>query len=462
VGNDAALGTGQLSLSPDNGSTSGSGTILAYGGARTIANAINYPSGTNNSTLIVGGTNNITFTANIDLNGLDNTGNPGSRTITVNNTGATTFSGNLSDSSANAIGFVKNGTGGLYLNGANTFAGVTTNSAGLLAGNGTLAGSVLVTTNASIGAGAATGIGTLTISGNLTLTNANGFFRVNRAGSSSDLVSVGGTLTNYANGTITVTNLGATLQVGDAFALFNKAMSNGAALTVIGGGVAWSNGLAVNGKIVVVTPPDTGVQLTAPASALLAVNITNTITLTNIGPGTALSMIVYDTLPANVKFVSATGGGTTNANAGQVVWTGFNLPANTATNFTLVVNATTVGNATNTAVVASSSIDNSPANNTATSITVVTSIIIPTVPAHISSFTMAGANVVIGGTNGVNGGTYYLLGTTNVATPLNAWTALWTNVVSANGANGAFTFIGTNTVISGSAQQFYILSNTNK
>lgn len=259
VGNDAALGTGQLSLAPDNGSTTGSGTIFAYGGARTIANAVNYPSGTNNSTLIIGGTNSITFTANIDLNGLDNTGNPVSRTFTVNNTGATTFSGNISDSSANAIGFVKNGTGVLYLNGANTFTGVTTNSAaGRLAGSGSLAGSVEVQANAAIGGGTAATIGTLSIGGNLTFENGGGgYFRLNKSnGQTSDRVAVTGLITNFSTGTnIVVTNLGPTLVVGDTFTLFNQAVTNGNTWKVTGGlaaGLGWTNKLAANGTIQVV------------------------------------------------------------------------------------------------------------------------------------------------------------------------------------------------------------------
>jgi len=259
VGNDAALGTGQLSLAPDAGSTSGSGTIFAYGGARTIANAVNYPSGTNNSTLIVGGTNNITFTANIDLNGLDNTGNPGGRTITVNNTGATTFSGNISDSSANAIAFVKNGTGVLYLNGVNTFAGVATNSgAGRLAGSGSLAGSVEVLTNAAMGGGTAAAIGTLSIGGNLTFENGGGgYFRLNKSnGQTSDRVAVTGLITNFSTGTnIVVTNLGPALIAGDTFMLFNQAVTNGSTWKVTGGlaaGLGWTNKLAANGTIQVV------------------------------------------------------------------------------------------------------------------------------------------------------------------------------------------------------------------
>lgn len=282
VGNDAALGTGQLSLAPDSGSTAGStgtGTIFAYGGARTIANAVNYPSGTNNSTLIVAGTNSIAFTANIDLNGLDNTGNPGSRTITVNNTGATTFSGNISDSSANAIAFVKNGTGVLYLNGANTFAGITTNSAaGRLAGSGSLAGSVEVQTNAAMGGGTAAAIGTLSIGGNLTFENGGGgYFRLNKSnGQTSDRVAVTGLITNFSTGTnIVVTNLGPTLVIGDSFTLFNQAVTNGNTWKVTGGlaaGLGWTNKLAANGTIQVVqsyASYSTNISYTVSGSTLI-------------------------------------------------------------------------------------------------------------------------------------------------------------------------------------------------
>ena len=76
----------------------------------------------------------------------------------------------------------------------------------------------------------------------------------------------------------------------------------------------------------------------------------------------------------------------------------------------------------------------------------------------ITSFTLNGANVVISGTNGQAGDAYYLLGSTNLALPLSQWTTVATNVL---GADGAFTFTGTNVVVPGNPQQFYILSNTN-
>jgi uncharacterized repeat protein (TIGR01451 family) len=201
------------------------------------------------------------------------------------------------------------------------------------------------------------------------------------------------------------------------------------------------------------------VLLTGLPSVGLGVNITNTITVTNIGPGTAYGIIVTDSLPANATFINTTGG-TTNANAGQVVWSGFNLAPNSATNFTLSLKAPAGGYVTNTVSVVSSAVDSNLANNTATNVTLVTTVIIPGVSPKIGSFSMVGANVVISGTNGVNGGTYYLLDTTNVARPLVQWVSVATNVVSTNGAaNNAFTFTGTNVV--GGQQLFYILSNTN-
>lgn len=96
-------------------------------------------------------------------------------------------------------------------------------------------------------------------------------------------------------------------------------------------------------------------------------------------------------------------------------------------------------------------------------LTVTNSTIIPTNQPVITGFSLVGGtNVTINATNGQSGGTYYLLGSTNLTTPLNQWAPLATNVIVTNGgaANG-FTFIGTNVVRAGIPQEFYILSNTN-
>ena len=252
------IGTGPLSLVNDSTTTlGGSGMLFAFGGARSIGNQVQYPSASNNLTLVIGGTNHLTFTGPFALNGQDGLGAGTNRTIQVTNTGLTTISGAIGDSGL-GVGLVKTGPGALYLDAVNTYTGLTsnnsntTNTPGLLAGAGTIAGPVFVQTNSSIGGGSGASIGTLTINNALTL-NGNGFFRVNRAGLASDQVSVAGVLTNTGTGTITVTNLGAALQVGDTFSLFNKAVANGAALTITGAQVIWTNKLAVDGSIAVVS-----------------------------------------------------------------------------------------------------------------------------------------------------------------------------------------------------------------
>jgi len=356
IGNPAAIqsspaGTGILELDP----TSSHNTIFANGGAHTVGNPIQYVGYATNdiaSIFYLGGSNNLTLSGDFQLTlSTDPVGT--NRLIEVDNTAATTLSGVIGDNGLGS-GITKLGTGVLYLDGANSYTGPTTNSAGLLAGLGTIAGPVFVesvagtNTTASIGGGDSAAIGTLIVNNNLTL-DGNVYIRVNKALSpaqSNDMVFVSGSLTNLGAGTVTITNLGvAALVPGDTFYIFSGAISNGAALSIAGGGVTWSNRLAVDGSI----------------QALSLLNTT----------------------------------------------------------------------------------------------------IIPTVPPHIGKLTMTGLNVAISGTNGVNGGTYYLLDSTNLAKPLSQWTVVATNVVNTNGASGGFTFTGTNVITAGLPQQFYILSNTN-
>jgi autotransporter-associated beta strand protein len=99
-----------------------------------------------------------------------------------------------------------------------------------------------------------------------------------------------------------------------------------------------------------------------------------------------------------------------------------------------------------------------PTNGVAT---VVGTSIVPTVPPRITSISLSGANAVLNGTNGVNGGTYYLLESTNIAQSLNQWIPIATNVMNASGGLNSFTLTETNVVNSNLKQQFYILSNKN-
>ena len=257
------LGTSPLFLIIDSTSaTTGTGWLLSSGGAHTVGNAIQFPTGTNNLTLGIGGANNLTLTGPFTLNGNDliTSSSFMVRILQVTNQGATTFAGVISDNTngvSAGYGLLKTGSGALYLNATNTYTGITTNSntstngIGLLAGSGVISSPVFVQTNSAIGGGPATAIGTLTISNNLTL-NGNVFIRVNKSSAqSNDVISVTGTLANIGTGTLTVTNLGSALVVGDRFVVFNKAVTGVSTLTVTGGGpsVSWNNNLATDGSI---------------------------------------------------------------------------------------------------------------------------------------------------------------------------------------------------------------------
>lgn len=147
---------------------------------------------------------------------------------------------------------VSNGT--LLINGANAAAATIVN-AGVLGGTGTLSGPVTLDLATTLAPGASVGsVGTFTINSDLSI-GGNVTIEVNKSLSpSNDVVVVTGVLTNTGTGTLTVSNLGPALMVGDKFNLFNKPMLNGAALLVTGSGANWANHLAVDGSISVIAP----------------------------------------------------------------------------------------------------------------------------------------------------------------------------------------------------------------
>ncbi len=263
----------------------GNDTLFANGGAHTIANPVVYLSATNNVIVAVSGSNNLTLSGPIMLAGADGTGGV-NRTFMITNTALTTFSGVISDA-GQTCGLVKGGSGTLVLSGANTYtgstlvtngtllvngqvAGVTTLSGGVLGGTGSIQGSVSTTSGTSLNPGAPTSIGTLTLNANLRL-GGNALFKLNKSLSpSSDSVTVLGTLSNTGTGTVTVTNMGPALAVGDKFTLFSQPVASGSTLTVAGAGVTWTNKLAVDGSISVVstnTAPVTGAPIALSVNA---------------------------------------------------------------------------------------------------------------------------------------------------------------------------------------------------
>jgi hypothetical protein len=75
-----------------------------------------------------------------------------------------------------------------------------------------------------------------------------------------------------------------------------------------------------------------------------------------------------------------------------------------------------------------------------------------TVTPRITGLSLWGTNVIVGGSNGFPGGFYYVLVSTNVATPLNLWLPVSTNPFDLNGG-----FFFTNPMNPGSPQLFYQL-----
>ena len=250
------LGTGTFEIANDPAIF-----IYASGGARTIGNRI-FLNGVANT--VFNGTNALTLTGVVNLGTT-------AKTLTVSNTAPVTFSGQLT----NRAELITAGPGKLIISGDNsartnattvsagtllvnntvgsgTGSGVVNvNSGGTLGGTGTISGPVTVNSGGTLAAGAS--IGTLTINSDLTL-SGNVAVEVNTSvNPSNDLLVVSGVVSNAAAASVTVSNLGPALAIGQKFTLFSSAVSNGAAMTVAGGGVNWTNNLVVDGSISVLS-----------------------------------------------------------------------------------------------------------------------------------------------------------------------------------------------------------------
>jgi uncharacterized repeat protein (TIGR01451 family)/CSLREA domain-containing protein len=123
--------------------------------------------------------------------------------------------------------------------------------------------------------------------------------------------------------------------------------------------VGYSNGLLISGPV---TAPDLALSGTAPSSVTLGNNVTYTLTVTNDGTAAATGVTLTDTLPAGVKFVSATGGVTPGE--GVLTFNLGNLAAHaTAPTVTIIVTPTAAGTLHNTASVAGNEPDPTPGDN---------------------------------------------------------------------------------------------------
>lgn len=306
-GSIVTLGSaGSGTLTVDSGTVS---SVSTSGGLRLAANpgasgTVNLNGGTMSVPIVFKGTNNNTATATFNFNG-------GTLRANTNNTSFMTgldaanvlTNGAVIDDGGNAItigqsllsgsspdgGLTKLGAGIVTLSATNTYTGTTTISNGTLAlttsgavidsriieiaggatfdvsavspwdleANQTLTGSGTV--NGSMQAnGTVWPVGTLTFNDALTV-NGNLVFTLNKSMAQSNaFVAVNGTLDNTGTGTLTVTNLGPALAVGDKFTLFSQSMPNGQNLTIVPpSGVTFTNNLNVDGSISVLTAPFT-------------------------------------------------------------------------------------------------------------------------------------------------------------------------------------------------------------
>lgn len=127
-----------------------------------------------------------------------------------------------------------------------------------LRGNGTVHGSVIVASGATISPGFA--IGTLVITNTLTLqSSCTNLMELNATTRTNDLLA--GMVSVSYSGRMIVTNLSGTLAAGDSFKLFDATSYSGAFTTVtlppLTGNLFWTNRLALDGTIAVLSPVNT-------------------------------------------------------------------------------------------------------------------------------------------------------------------------------------------------------------
>jgi autotransporter-associated beta strand protein len=269
------LDAGNLTVANTSGLGNSSGPLTVNGGVLDFNTLGGISVGT---VILAGGTiQNGTLTAT---------------SYTANNAGAATVSANLAGASTS---LTVNGPGTLTLSGANTYDGGTvvlggtlryngsvvsgpvTVAGGTLTGVGSIGDAVTVQAGGTLAPGASSAaIGSLTISNSLTLQPGSAtFIKLSKNGDGPANDSVTGMSTLACGGVIMVTNIGATpLAAGDTFKIFSAASFSGAFsaanLPALGQNLYWTNRLAVDGTLSVLSTAST-----SPTNMVWSVSGTN-------------------------------------------------------------------------------------------------------------------------------------------------------------------------------------------
>ena len=259
IKNSNALGSGSKTVDCSYGTVGHSQLHLdGTGGNLTLPSTINYlvsnwadpgtvynEGGNNvingNFTVTMGGGGLVFFinAGSLTLNGII-TPNSAGRGVVFNGVGNAVANGVIADGADYNFLFIQQGVGTTTLTAANTYKGTTDIRAGTLlvngslasasvvtvktnatlGGNGTIGGPVIVQAGATLAPGIGSGwIGRMAISNTLTLAGT-AVMELNRT-NSPNCDSVIGITTLTNGGTLTVTNLGPALQIGDTFTFFN-------------------------------------------------------------------------------------------------------------------------------------------------------------------------------------------------------------------------------------------------
>lgn len=118
---------------------------------------------------------------------------------------------------------------------------------------------------------------------------------------------------------------------------------------------------------------DVAVSITnSPNPVVVTSNLTYTITVTNLGLSAATNVVMTDTLPGSLTFVSVSASQGSSTSSGGVITCNLgNLAAGAAATVTIQVRPTAIGPVNNTVFVSASTADPNSANNSATVITTV-------------------------------------------------------------------------------------------